>query len=118
MEYDFKNNYNLEKRLRQYEKIKIEFPTKIPIILERASNCTLNKIIKSKYILSYDLTMSEFMNIIRDKLEIEPERGLFFLANGKYSLSGNDILGDIYEKYKDIEDGFLYINYSEEVIYG
>ena len=118
MENNFKNNNDLEKRLRQFDKIKREYPTKIPIILEKASNCTLNKNIKSKYILSYDLTMAEFMSIIREKLELESEKALFFLADNRYSLLGNDILGEIYEKYKDKEDGFLYVTYTDEVIYG
>ena len=118
MEFDFKTNNSLEKRIKQYEKLKQEHPTKVPIILEKSLNCNLNQIIKSKYILSNDLTIAEFIFIIKEKLELEPERALFFLANGKYSISGNAILGDVYDRYKDKEDGFLYITYSEEVIYG
>ena len=118
MECEFKINNTLEKRINQFDKLKKEYPTKIPIILEKAHTCTLNQIIKSKYILSNDLTMAEFITIIKDKLELEPERALFFLAKGKYNISGNQLLGDIYERYKDKDDGFLYITYSEEVIYG
>ena len=118
MEYDFKSNNNLEERLRQFDAIKKEYPNRIPIILERLYNSSLNSNIKSKYILSNDLTMAEFMNIIREKLKISPETALFFLAKGKYNLTGNEILGEIYDKYKDNEDGFLYIFYSEEEIYG
>ena len=62
--------------------------------------------------------MAEFINIIKNKLEIEPDRALFFLAKGKFTISGDEILGDIYDRYKDNDDGFLYITYSEEVVYG
>ena len=118
MEFEFKKNNTLEKRKGQYEKIKSEYPEKVPIIIERAKNCTINKIIKTKYILTNTLTMAEFIKIIRGKLEIEPERALFFLVNGKNTVSTNDSLGQIYDVYKDKEDGFLYMTYSEEVVYG
>ena len=118
MEYEFKNNNTLERRINQYNKLKKEYPTKIPIILEKSNNCRLNQIVQSKYILSNDLTMAEFINIIKNKLEIEPDRALFFLAKGKFTISGDEILGDIYDRYKDNDDGFLYITYSEEVVYG
>ena len=68
--------------------------------------------------LSNTLTMAEFIKIIRTKLEIEPERALFFLANGKHTVSSNDSLGQIYELHKDKEDEFLYMTYSEEMVYG
>ena len=58
------------------------------------------------------------MYTIRAQLEIDEERAIFFLAKGKYILSGNEILRDVYEKYKDNKDGFLYISYSEELVYG
>ena len=118
MEFEFKKNNNLEKRIKQYEKINKEYPTKIPIIIEKLYNSSLNTITNSKYILSNDLTIAEFMNNIRAQLEINQERALFFLAKGKYIISGNEILRDVYNKYKDSKDGFLYISYSEELVYG
>ena len=118
MEFDFKKKNSLEKRKEQYEKIQKEYDGKIPIILERSENCTINKVIKTKYILSNTLTMAEFIKIIREKLELEPERALFFLANGKYTVSGSEDLAQVYDKYKDSEDGFLYLTYSEEIVYG
>ena len=53
--------------------------------------------------------MAEYIKIIRGKLELEQERVLFFLGNGKNSLSFNEDLGQVYQKYKDSEDGYLYM---------
>ena len=118
MEFEFKKQYQLKRRLEQFQKIKQDYPNKIPIILERGQKCSINKIIKNKYILSKELTISEFIKIIREKLELEPERALFFLANSKYSISNSENLGEVYKKYKDKEDGFLYMTYSEELVFG
>ena len=42
---------------------------------------------------------------------------LFLLANGKVTLPQNETIGTIYKKYKD-KDGFLYIAYAAEEIWG
>ena len=118
MDFEFKMKNSPEKRIEQFEKIKKEYQNKVPIIIERSQNCSINKFIKTKYILSDDITMSEFIKIIREKLELEPERALFFLANGKYTVSGSEDLAQVYDKYKDSEDSFLYLTYSEEIVYG
>ena len=118
MEFEFKKNNTLEKRIEQYEKIQKEYPEKLPIIIEKGNNSKIDKSIKSKYILARNLTMAELIKIIRGKLEIEPEMALFFLANGKHTIPTSETLGDIYEMHKDKQDGFLYISYSEEMVYG
>ena len=118
MEFSYKINNNLKTRQRQFSKLSKEHPDKVPIILERDINCTINKPIKSKYILSKEITMAEFVKIIREKLELKPERAIFLLVNGKHSVTMNEELGNIYNKHKDEKDGFLYMSYSEEIVYG
>ena len=118
MDFQYKRNNSLERRKSQCNKILQNHPDKIPVILEKDKNCTLNKPIKTKYILSKEVTMAEFIKIIREKLELKPERALFFLVNGKNSVTMTEDLGNIYSKFKDQEDGFLYMTYSEEIVYG
>ena len=48
---------------------------------------------------------------------MDKEDALFFLVNGKKSLTGTDTMLEIYKKYKD-EDGFLYIAYAAEEVWG
>ena len=40
--------------------------------------------------------------------------GLFFSVKGKYTITGEKIMSD----FKDKEDGFLYIAYTTEMVYG
>ena len=53
-----------------------------------------------------------------DDIEIKQEEAFFLLVNGKTSLTGDSNLIDIYEKYADKEDGFLYIAYASELTWG
>ena len=51
-------------------------------------------------------------------MEIGENEALFFVVKGKYSISGEKTMGQIYNDYKDKEDGFLYITYSSEIFFG
>ena len=56
--------------------------------------------------------------MIRGLIELSEYEAIFFVARGKYTISGDKTMGQIYNIYKDKEDGFLYITYSSELIYG
>ena len=55
---------------------------------------------------------------MRQKLNMSAAQGLFLMAaNGKYMLKQSDVLADVQDKHQDA-DGFLYLFYVEENIYG
>jgi GABA(A) receptor-associated protein len=99
-------------------KIKEKYPDRVPIICEKDPKSTLMEIDKNKYLVPNDLTVSQFSFIIRKRLALDKSSALFLLVNGKNSITGDSSLSDIYEKYKDPEDGFLYISYTGEIIWG
>ena len=62
-------------------------------------------------------TIGEVLAVLRTRLDLSREEGLVLFANEKYMLRPNSKLEDVYSRYKD-EDGFLYLVYAEENIYG
>ena len=56
--------------------------------------------------------------LIRKRIQINQESAFYLLANGKISITGDSLLSEIYEKYKDPKDGFLYIVYASELTWG
>ena len=119
MEFRFKQENKVEIRKGNCDKIRQKFPDKIPIICEKDPKArTLRDIDKTKYLVPNDLTVSQFNFMIRKRLEINKEEAFFLLANGKTALSGDNNLNDIYKRYKDKDDGFLYIAYSSELTWG
>jgi len=116
------NNYRLShsyyERLCESRRIMNKYPDKIPIICER-SNITSNDcpyIDKTKYLTPNDLTLGQFLYIIRKRMKLSPEKALFLSTNNNI-LNSTQMLNYIYENYKD-DDGFLYITYSFENIFG
>ena len=117
MEFQYKKDLSLEKRKDHCHKLMIKEPDKIPIILEKDPDSKLEKI-KSRYLIKRDFTVNKFQLIIKKLLKMPEEEALFLSAKGKYNINGERSINDVYNAYKDKEDGFLYIMYSSELIYG
>jgi GABA(A) receptor-associated protein len=113
-----KQNPDVHKRRFESEKIKEKYPDRIPIICERDPKSKIAETDKNKYLVPPDITVSQFSFIIRKRLKLDKSAALFLLVNGKNSITGDSSLNEIYEKYKDIEDGFLYISYTGDLIWG
>ena len=110
MDFKFKrDNQDAEQRKIKCDKMRNQFPEKIPIICEKEPKSNIKAIDKTKYLVPNDLTVSQFSFMIRKRIEIKQEEAFFLLVNGKTSLTGDSNLIDIYEKYADItvsEDGW------------
>ena len=62
-------------------------------------------------------SVGEVLAVLRQRLELNREEGLVLFAHERYMMRPNAKLEDVYQKYAD-EDGFLYLVYAEENIYG
>ena len=117
VEYDFKKEYTFKKRKEESDKIKIKYPDRIPIIVEKSNKFKIiNKIDKKKFLCPSDLTIGQFLFVIRKRLHLESSKSIFIFINGHIPLN-TSTLQSIYEKNVD-NDGFLYISYAGENTFG
>lgn len=115
--YDFKSKYTLEERKMESAKVTVKYPDRIPIICEKNSNSNITPDIdKTKYLVPCDLTMGQFIYVIRKRLSISSNYALYIFINGTIPAS-SALLITLYENEKD-EDGFLYMTYSFENTFG
>ncbi len=63
-----------------------------------------------------DLTCGQFVYVIRKRLKLSAEKAIFLFV-GRVIPPTASMLNAIYEQYKD-PDGFLYISYSDENVFG
>ena len=117
MEFQFKKDVSLEERKKTCNSLMINKPNKIPIILEKDPKCKLKPIGKTKFLIQKDFTANHFMKMIRALMNIPDTEALFLTAKGKYSITGEKLMSQIYKDYKDKQDGFLYITYTTEIVY-
>jgi GABA(A) receptor-associated protein len=115
---DFKTEHTYVKRLEESTRIKNKYPERLPIICQRMKNCNNNcpLIDKKKYLVPQDLTVGQFIYVIRKRCNITATNSLFCYINGTIPSTGT-MLKQIYEEFKD-SDGFLYIYYNTENTFG
>ena len=117
-QFNYKIQFNLEERKKDFEKAMKNCTNKIQVIIERGYNSTLKQIKKTKYLLPSDLKIGELMRLIHNKLELNYKTAIFLLVASKFAITGSELLSEIYKKYKDKDDKFLYISYVEQQTFG
>ena len=113
---NFKGSKSEEERLTDSTKIIGKYPDKIPVIVEKYAKSSIKNIDKNKYLVSGDMTMSQFIYIIRKRIKLKSSEALFFFVNNILCNNSQSMI-EIYNLYKD-KDGFLYIEYSSENTFG
>jgi len=112
----FKMENTYEKRSYESKRIIEKYPTRIPIIVEKQNKSDVPDIGKQKYLVPNELTMGEFVYVIRKRLKLAPEKAIFiFIKNILPPTSA--CIQQVYDEYKD-DDGFLYVTYSGENCFG
>ena len=115
--FDYEKNTKFEDRRLESNKVLAKYKDKIPVIVERMKNCeNIAKIDKNKFLVPSDLTVGQFMLVIRKRMFIRPEIGLYIFINGTIP-SNSSLLRNLYKDFKD-DDGFLYVTYDVENTFG
>lgn len=115
MKFSFQSNYSLKQRLDESKRILDKYPDKIPIIVE-TNDTQLPYLTKTKYLTPKDLIFGQILYVIREKLNLPPEKALFMFVNNTIP-STSDLIKSVYDKHKH-KDNFLYISVKSENTFG
>ncbi|KAL9298962.1 putative autophagy protein Atg8 ubiquitin [Arabidopsis thaliana] len=107
---------SLKKRQAEAARIREKYPDRIPVIVERAEKSDVPDIDKKKYLVPADLTVGQFVYVVRKRIKLSPEKAIFIFVKNILPPTAA-IMSAIYEEHKD-EDGFLYMSYSGENTFG
>lgn len=103
-----------EQQITEAKRIREKYPDRIPVIAEVFSS-EIPKLDKNKYLVPSDLTIGQFMYVIRKRIKLSPEKGLYMFINKKI-FSTNKLIKDIYET--EHENYFLFIAIYSENTFG
>ena len=113
----FKKEHPFENRLAESSRIREKYPNRVPVIVEKTETCkNVPKLDKKKYLVPEDLTIGQFMYVIRKRIVLTPEKAIFMFVN-KQLLPTGAVMATVYEEQKD-KDGFIYFTYSGENTFG
>ena len=114
---NFKIKYSLIERKHDCNRILLKYPDRIPIICDKyLYSRSAPDIDKHKYLVGYDLTLGQFIAIIRKRMKLTHEIGLYIFIHGLIH-PNSSLLKHLFIDFKD-DDGFLYIEYDIENTFG
>lgn len=113
----FKAQSTEGERIEEAKRILEKYPDRVPVIVEKCEDKSdIQPLDKVKYLCPKELSVGQFMYVIRKRLKLSPEQAIFLFVNGNVP-SVSSSMSTIYEEYKD-DDGFLYMTYSGEHVFG
>lgn len=113
----FKERISFHERVLESKRITEKFPGRVPVIVERSPRDKLMpELDKEKFLVPCDLSVAQFIYIIRKRLTLRSEVALFLFVNGVLPTTST-LMRELYSMYKD-PDGFLYAQYSGENTFG
>lgn len=86
------------------------------MICEKAEKSDIPTIDKKKYLVPADLTVGQFVYVIRKRIKLAPEKAIFIFVDDILPPTAA-LMSSIYDEHKD-EDGFLYVLYASENTFG
>lgn len=116
----FQEKFSLEDRIKESTKIKKKHPGRTPVIVEKATKSNIESIIKKKFLIPDDLTVGQFLYVIRKRIKLSPDKTIFlFVKSGnKYVIpASGELISQIYKEHVSV-DGFLYFIYQGESTFG
>jgi GABA(A) receptor-associated protein len=112
----FKEEHPFDKRKQESQRMREKYPDRIPVIVEKATGSDIPDIDKKKYLVPTDLTVGQFVHVIRKRIKLTPEKAIFIFVNNVLPPTAA-MMSTIYEDQKN-DDGFLYITYNGENVFG
>ncbi|CAM6012884.1 hypothetical protein BDL97_17G050300 [Sphagnum fallax] len=112
----FKRMHTAEERAADAARMRLKYPDRIPVIVEKAAHTDMPELDKKKFLVPEEVTVGQFVHIIGKRLHLRSGQALFVFVGNVLPPTAS-LLASIYHEYKD-NDGFLYISYSGEKTFG
>lgn len=118
--YDYLQKVPVEKRKEESARIRTNHPNRVPVVIlqHTTKNHEIPKLDKYKYLVPSDLTVGQFLYVLRKRLQLTSEKAIFLFADRSYILPPPVFMELIYSQYASKDDGFLYLTLSGENSFG
>jgi GABA(A) receptor-associated protein len=113
MEYSPVSKKKIEDMLNKH-------PDRVPIVI---SSNSYKENGQHRFIVPNNITIAEFMKILRKKISLRPEEAIFIfvkdntIKNGDVMVPSSSTVGSIYNEYKDM-NLILNLIYEKESVFG
>ncbi|XP_062454310.1 microtubule-associated proteins 1A/1B light chain 3C-like [Rhea pennata] len=114
----FKQRKSLAARMHEVTEIRLKYPNKIPVVVERyQKEKNLPPLSRTKFLVSQDLPLSQFAVTLRTRLCLASSQTFYLLVDNRGLPNMTATMQELYRDHKD-EDGFLYLTYASQEVFG
>lgn len=116
----FKKEQSFEQRLASSEKIMASHPDRLPVLVFTDSTWNRESIApldKNKYLVPKDLTVGQFLYVIRKRIKLAPEKAMFLFVGKNVLPPTSALMSEVYEDNKE-DCGFLFCSICGESTFG
>ena len=97
----FKESYEFKDRKKEADRIREKYPDRVPIIVGKSNKSTdIPDIDKKKYLVPSDLTIGQFVYVIRKRIKLQPEKAIYLFVNNCLPPTSQP-LSITYKEHKD-----------------
>lgn len=121
----FKATWALERRVADSSRIRQRYPDRVPVIVQPYARKVLRGVdpittlSRERFLVPADLTTGQLMQVVRKMLpRLASEGGLFLCTASGAFPSTTQTMRALYDAHADAEDGFLYIFFMSENVFG
>ena len=112
----FKSLTTLEERKIHTSTAMKKYNGRIPVYVYKHNKSHLGDVPKHKFLVPTDITVGQFIYIIRKQMSLTSEQGIFIFIDNLLPPT-SALMSQMYKDHCD-EDGFLYIAVSHENVFG
>nr|WNS68465.1 autophagy-related protein 8 [Trichomonas gallinae] len=112
----YKREKTFEERQAESANIIRKYKSHVPVIVDKDPKCTLPDIERQKFLVPSELSIGQFVYVVRKRINLQSASAIFLFVNKKLP-PPNSTMGVLYEENRD-EDGFMYCLYSSDNSFG
>jgi GABA(A) receptor-associated protein len=99
-----------------FERLQSKFPNSIFAFVSQGPRSELPPLDKHKYIVPKDLTVGQFLFVLRRRMKLPPEKALFVFIDNNLPVS-SQTMGELYAQHKS-RDGVIRLVCTSESVFG
>ncbi len=118
----YENTNTFHDRWNECKTMKTKYPGRVPVICEPLHGVmpilpiNAGQTYRYKFLIPSEFTICQFIYYIRKMYKLTAEKALFLSIDGKFP-AHTDLISFVYQRMRS-NDGFLYIKYSFENVFG
>ena len=118
----YKEEVSFQKRQTEAARIQCKFPDRVPVVAEPIEDASRTPLMivqsrnRRKYLVPADMTVGQFVYILRTQFKLPATQAMFIFINSIMPPT-SALIASMYQQHAD-EDGFLYVTYAGENVFG